>query len=154
MIGKNYHEFIRDDYWTRLFTTKLALKKPVVGTQKTHMGNTITSIVIPILDENGNVKMAVSSVREEINDIYVNNLTNAETYQCGDNIEKGDIIYKSKSMENVINLCNKLIEVQAPVIILGESGVGKSFLARYMHRMSDRKDQPFITVNCGAIREN
>lgn len=152
MIGKNYHEFIRDDYWTpKLLPQAYALKKPVVGTQKTHMGNTITSIVIPILDENGNVKMAVSSVREEINDIYVNNLTNAETYQCGDNIEKGDIIYKSKSMENVINLCNKLIEVQAPVIILGESGVGKSFLARYMHRMSDRKDQPFITVNCGAI---
>ena len=58
MIGKNYHEFIRDDYWTpKLLPQAYALKKPVVGTQKTHMGNTITSIVIPILDENGNVKM-------------------------------------------------------------------------------------------------
>ena len=152
MIGKNYHEFIKEDYWSpKLLPQAYELKKPVVATQKTHMGSTITSIVIPVLDGNGNVKMAVSSVREEINDIFLCDLTDAGAFQLEEKNQNGDIVYKSAAMENVMSLCDKLVDVQAPVIILGESGVGKSLLARYMHRRSGRSDQPFITVNCGAI---
>jgi transcriptional regulator with PAS, ATPase and Fis domain len=54
-------------------------------------------------------------------------------------------------MKEIMELAYKLSEVESPVVILGESGVGKTLLARVMHNSSNRKDKPFININCGAI---
>lgn len=58
-------------------------------------------------------------------------------------------------MEKVVSLANKFSAVDTPVLILGESGVGKDVLANYIHSISDRKDKgPFVKINCGAIPEH
>ena len=57
-------------------------------------------------------------------------------------------------MRKLFEKIGRLARSTAPVIILGESGSGKELVATTLHQLSDRADQPFIAVNCGAIAEN
>ncbi len=66
----------------------------------------------------------------------------------------GDLITKSPSMERVLRLGEKASQSNIPIIIEGESGVGKEIIARAIQGSSKRRSKPFITVNCGAIPEN
>jgi sigma-54 specific flagellar transcriptional regulator A len=63
------------------------------------------------------------------------------------------IIGQESSMENVRKLVGQVANTDATVLILGESGTGKEVVARNIHEMSDRKDGPFVPINCGAIPE-
>ena len=65
-----------------------------------------------------------------------------------------DIITESPSMERVLRLGEKASQSNIPIIIEGESGVGKEIIARAIQGSSKRRGKPFITVNCGAIPEN
>lgn len=66
----------------------------------------------------------------------------------------GEIIGKSAPMQEVYTSILNASESEASVILFGESGTGKDIVARSIHNHSNRKDGPFITVNCGAIPEN
>ncbi len=65
----------------------------------------------------------------------------------------GEIIGKSKAMRRVFALIEKVADTESTVLILGESGTGKELVARAIHAASDRREGPFIPVNCGAIPE-
>lgn len=64
-----------------------------------------------------------------------------------------EIIGESKEIINVKKLAIKASKTNSTVLLLGESGTGKSLLARAIHQNSKIKDKPFIHVNCGAIPE-
>ena len=65
-----------------------------------------------------------------------------------------DIITKSPAMERVIRLGQRAAASQIPILIEGESGVGKELIARAIQGAGDRRSKPFVTVNCGAIPDN
>ena len=65
-----------------------------------------------------------------------------------------DIITQSPVMERVIRLGQKAAASNIPIMIEGESGVGKELVARAIQGCSERRTKPFVTVNCGAIPEN
>ncbi|MCG2830286.1 MAG: sigma-54 dependent transcriptional regulator, partial [Desulfobacteraceae bacterium] len=65
----------------------------------------------------------------------------------------GDIIGKSRPMQEIYELILKAANSDANVVIYGESGTGKEMVARAIHDMSNRKDKDFVAVNCGAIPE-
>jgi two-component system response regulator AtoC len=64
------------------------------------------------------------------------------------------IVGKSEGILNVINEIKKVARLKTTVLITGESGTGKELVAKAIHYNSERKDMPFITINCGAIPEN
>lgn len=64
------------------------------------------------------------------------------------------LVGKSPAMQQVLRTIKKLHGDSTPVLITGESGVGKELVARALHERSERKDHPFVAVNCGAIPEN
>ena len=66
----------------------------------------------------------------------------------------GEIIAKSPAMKQALDVATKVARYPSPVLITGESGTGKELVARLIHRESDRAEQPFVPVNCGAIPEN
>lgn len=66
----------------------------------------------------------------------------------------GDIIGQSPAMLEVYDTILKASMSDVNVILYGESGTGKELAARAIHELSDRKDRPFITVNCGAIPQD
>jgi DNA-binding NtrC family response regulator len=65
-----------------------------------------------------------------------------------------DIITRSPAMERVIQLGERAAGSQIPILIEGESGVGKELIARAIQGTGDRRTKPFVTVNCGAIPDN
>ncbi len=65
-----------------------------------------------------------------------------------------DLIIRSEAMARVIGLGRRAAASNIPVLIEGESGVGKELIARAIQGESERAGKPFITVNCGAIPEN
>lgn len=68
--------------------------------------------------------------------------------------EDRDIVYASESMRKIVNLALGLAASDITVLIYGESGTGKEVLARLIHKHSNRKEKPFVAVNCAAIPEN
>ncbi|MHB1048512.1 MAG: sigma-54-dependent transcriptional regulator [Bacteroidota bacterium] len=64
------------------------------------------------------------------------------------------IISQSSAMQEVLNTAARVAETNAPVLIRGESGTGKEVIAHVIHYNSQRKDKPFIAVNCAALNEN
>ena len=65
-----------------------------------------------------------------------------------------DIITRSETMANVMKAAKKAASSSIPVLIEGESGVGKELFARAIHGTSERSAKPFVAVNCGAIPDN
>lgn len=62
-----------------------------------------------------------------------------------------NLVYASHASRQLLLLAKKAAQTSASVMITGESGTGKERLARYIHDMSPRAEQPFVAVNCAAI---
>ncbi|MGE0084425.1 MAG: sigma-54-dependent transcriptional regulator [Desulfococcaceae bacterium] len=66
----------------------------------------------------------------------------------------GNIIGKSKPMQDVFGIIRKVAPTNATVLIEGENGTGKELVAKSIHYNSPRRDAPFIAVNCAALSES
>lgn len=65
-----------------------------------------------------------------------------------------NMIGKSKKMEEIYGLIEKIAPTDTTVLIRGESGTGKEMAARAIHLLSQRRERPFVSINCGALPEN
>ena len=65
--------------------------------------------------------------------------------------EGGDILGESKAIKSILEMIDKVAPLDTRVLISGENGTGKELVARAIHNNSERKDNPFIEVNCAAI---
>ncbi|MCX7991474.1 MAG: sigma-54 dependent transcriptional regulator [Proteobacteria bacterium] len=65
-----------------------------------------------------------------------------------------DVIIESPAIKEVILAIEKIAPYRQPVLITGESGVGKEIVARLIHQKSNRANNPFVAINCSAIPEN
>src|SRR3954464_8555985 len=65
-----------------------------------------------------------------------------------------DIITRAEAMAPILRIAEKAATSSIPVLIEGESGVGKELFARAIHGSGERKAKPFVAVNCGAIPDN
>jgi transcriptional regulator with PAS, ATPase and Fis domain/NAD-dependent dihydropyrimidine dehydrogenase PreA subunit len=76
-----------------------------------------------------------------------------ETKKSHDSMQNPIIAY-SIEMGKVLQVATKVAQVTSTVMIMGESGVGKEVVARFVHNASLRRGGPFVTINCGAIPPN
>jgi len=74
--------------------------------------------------------------------------------ELGERYAFGNLIGKSKAMCSVYDLVEKVAGSRVNVLITGESGTGKEMVARAIHFNSDRAEESFVPINCGAIPEN
>jgi DNA-binding NtrC family response regulator len=61
---------------------------------------------------------------------------------------------RNRAFQDVLRLAETVAPTDSTVLITGESGTGKEILARYIHRLSERENGPFVSINCGALPEN
>lgn len=66
----------------------------------------------------------------------------------------GNIVTINKKMLKLLDLCIRVAKTRAPILITGESGVGKEMVGELIHQNSDRVHKPFVKLNCSAIPEN
>ena len=71
-----------------------------------------------------------------------------------ENYSFGQMVGKSKVMQQVFSLSEKVANVSTTVLITGESGTGKELIARAIHSLGNRSQKPLVPVNCGGIPEN
>ncbi len=65
-----------------------------------------------------------------------------------------DLLGSTPAMDKILNTLTKVAPTNSSILVEGETGTGKEFLANLIHRMSNRQDEPFIAVNCAAIPES
>jgi sigma-54 specific flagellar transcriptional regulator A len=65
-----------------------------------------------------------------------------------------DIIGQSQKMREVFELVEKVADCDSTILLNGETGTGKGMVARAIHQKSQRRNKPYISINCGAIPEN
>ena len=63
------------------------------------------------------------------------------------------VVFQSEAMARIIEMVSRVAGTDSTVLITGESGTGKSIIARQLHRLSSRAKRPFITVDCGTLVE-
>jgi DNA-binding NtrC family response regulator len=76
------------------------------------------------------------------------------TRRADGSLDFSDIIGKGQAMRQVLDLARRAADSNIPILVEGESGVGKELVARAIQGAGERGGKPFVTVNCGAIPEN
>jgi transcriptional regulator with GAF, ATPase, and Fis domain len=64
------------------------------------------------------------------------------------------VVTQSREMQNILTLLQKVGDSSATILFMGETGTGKGLLAQAVHEISNRRDQPFVQVNCAALPEH
>ena len=70
------------------------------------------------------------------------------------NFEFGDMVSRSKTMQDLFKILEQVAQSDSTVLIEGETGTGKELLARAIHNVSLRKEQQFMAINCGALPDS
>lgn len=96
--------------------------------------------------------MAVSKTQAPNSDLFAKNPI--VLAQLNDDDPCNAIIGRSDKMQAVFDLVEKVADSDSTILITGETGTGKGLVAKAIHQNSNRKNKPFISINCGAIPEN
>ena len=164
IINENLHNMVSEG---RVPTSNglevIKSKKPVSSIIKYYSGKDCLVSGTPVFDSKGKLKRVVSIIRDvselqklrsdlektaSLSSIYEKKL-NEMSINATDTINT-----KNKQMEEIYSLASSISNVDSSVLILGETGVGKDFFANYIHKISSRKNAPFLKINCSAIPEH
>lgn len=116
----------------------------------------------PIFDEEGNIKLVVTNTRDfpelknlekQLRELTEEHQKTNEELEYLRRQQRGDkqIIYRSEAMASVMELIRQVARTDVTVLITGESGTGKELVANELYQNSERRNKPFIKVNCAAI---
>jgi PAS domain S-box-containing protein len=163
IIGKSSRELSEGHYWfPRVSPIALEQKKSVTLEQKTRTGKTLLTTATPIFNKYGELEYIIENARDitESTGLKLELSKSKELldrYQMEVEVLRKkemnipDFITKSQRMGNLLDLVYRISQVDSTVLLLGESGSGKSHMAKHIHKNSPRQAGPFIVVNCASI---
>ncbi len=165
VLGKNMADLVKGKLISHSGSLIVArTKKPVTLQQRFRSGKEALVTSSPIFDKNGTLIMIVTNVRD-LTEIYnlkeiVQEKTDAmerlrlELAHIQNPAAEQEVIAKDETTLAAMLLANRVAPMDTTVILLGETGVGKEVMARYIYQHSHRVKNSFIKVNCGAIPES
>ncbi len=161
VIGKHVTvPLLKGDFEKSVTLKALKSKKVVSEFDDYHNGKRCLNTSTPILDEKGNVRSVVGVIRDltELEKIQ-NVLLEKEVEIMQNSLGKertDDVVFTGKSVlfrEHLQSL-KKVAKSSSALLLTGETGTGKTVAASFIHENSQRKDKPFIVINCAAIPES
>lgn len=115
------------------------------------------SLPVIVITAYGTVEHAVNAIKGGAFD-YIQKPFDAgslyEVVQRALGLDGGKIVCSSRGMKEVLLKSQQVAKSEATVLVMGESGVGKELISRYIHENGDRSEMPFVAVNCAALPEN
>jgi len=166
LIGRNLNDLVAEKVFDSSVTLEvLKKKKPVTIMQEVMENKQIMVTGTPIFDDQGDIAIVVTNVRD-ITELIELRGELEETRQLSSRFHQSllehagiehalqEMVVKSRQMMRVVGTAIKVASVDNSVLLQGESGVGKSMLARLIHMISPRKDRPLVKINCGAIPDS
>ncbi|ACB85816.1 sigma 54-interacting transcriptional regulator [Natranaerobius thermophilus] len=165
VVGRHMKKLEEEGFCSESVTLKvLEQKERVTLMHELFSGKKVMVTGNPVFDSDGNITKVVTNVRDisellslkqelertqVLTQHYKEKLTEMEI-----KLGEGEVIAKSKVMKNILDQSARVALFDSTVLITGETGVGKEVIAKYIHQQSNRKEDPFVKINCGAIPEN
>ncbi|PGN61723.1 RNA polymerase subunit sigma-54 [Bacillus thuringiensis] len=162
LVGKHVKELQKNGIFYPSATLEVIEKKrPIELVQTTKSGEYLHVRTRPVFDDEGNLKRVISYSRD-LTELYqlrqkVEEMDNQlKTYkkELRETYEHEGLIFKSLAMQKIVDTIKKVSVVDSTVLVLGETGVGKSRLVRHLHEVSHRKHESFYEINCAALPTN
>ena len=165
-LGRTVYELEEEGYFRPSIIAKVIQSgEKTTMTQKNQSDRDIIVTASPIFDNEGKLKFVVSFSRDitemvQLEKKYSRLQNEAARYSAEikalrkENGADSEIIISSVQMERIMNTINRIADFDANVLILGDSGTGKTMLAKVIHKKSRRAEGSFIDINCAAILEN
>ncbi len=165
VVGRNMKDLLREGYFDQSATLEvLKSREPVTLIQNLKSGKQILVTGNPVFDDRGELSLVVVNERDitELNKLR-NELEKSRAlareyrFEISQLKKRNDpflrALTRSDSMCKVFNKAMRVAQVDSTVLIQGESGTGKSTIAKIIHETSPRSNGPFIRVDCGSIPE-
>ncbi len=161
-IGRRLQDLVDERALTQSASLQaLKAKKPVCSNVTYGSGTTLQWQSVPIPDSRGAIRKVVSTGRDVTRLIKLErDLSSSETlkeqyYKQLNTLEvllgRDRIVYSSEAMKRVAQVASKAGRFDSPVLLWGESGVGKEMIAKMIHQGGNRGAGPFVSVNCSAV---
>lgn len=166
IVGLHMNELVKKGYISQSISLEvLKQKKSITMMQKINNDRKIIVTGTPIFSGEGEIIFVVNSVRditellklkheldglhywanhEEENDAILNDI----------NLNELELYISSSKTKQLFKLAERVAQTDVKVLLQGETGVGKSLIAKFIHAKSQRSDQVFLELNCGAIPAN
>lgn len=163
-IGKKVDDLMKRGILKNSVTHRVLKKKRSVSlVQKNFLGREVLLTGNPVFNDDGEIESVVTNIRDlselnklqsaliEANQLNKNYKKEIERLK-GRSFSTNGVVIKSKQMKMIYDTASRVSNVDATVLILGETGTGKDVLARYIYDESERsRSGELIKINCGAI---
>ena len=165
-IGYSVHDLEKNGVLSKSITKEVLLRKqPMTLIQDTQTGRRLVVNSTPLFDSNGEIHKIFNTSQ----DITTLKAMEEKLSQAEEIIKEHEhrisilrkgiespnfMMTSSIQMRELFDTVRQITNFDSTVLIEGETGVGKSYLAQQIHNTSSRKDGPFVHVNCGAIPDN
>jgi PAS domain S-box-containing protein len=165
IIGKTVYELRHENILPESCCAKvIETKRPTSTINNYYKGQRCLVSGSPIFDEEGNLVRTIAVTRDVTElDILMKSIANNNTLGkknsthsiCVKTTNKSELTVNNPKMKYIYEQAKKIASVDSTVLLLGETGVGKDFIATYIYDMCDKKDKgKFVKINCGAIPEH
>lgn len=164
IVGRNIRELLDKEYFSEAVSFKVLQQKKKISSLSTINRNNKKVLITgnPFFNEKGEIVQVLTVMRdlteliklkqdlekiEKKNKKYINELN----YFRNKYWEKDNLVGKDDKMREIKELISHVAKTDATILITGETGTGKEVVSKEIHDKSNRKDLPYIKVNCAAI---
>ncbi|HIU25880.1 MAG TPA: sigma 54-interacting transcriptional regulator [Candidatus Copromorpha excrementigallinarum] len=157
IIGMNMYDLEREKHFYPAVTVRvLESQKEEIIMQDTKIGVKLCTIGVPVFDEENRLSKVISISRDFSREIDIAKSMiklSSQEYQS-DGKEEVSVLTCDEKIYNLMEMMKRAAKTNATIMLYGETGTGKSLFANYIHNLSNRAGNAFISVNCGAIPES